>query len=102
MSWLSSPVQRPETKARARALQLLYAWDLSGRPSIEAVVARLATSHGAPPAGLPRGPDLAAEARARLPEFDTRVAAPAADPRPQRRGARRKNIPRPAPHPLAA
>jgi len=33
-------VQRPETRARARALQLLYAWELSGEPSIETVVAR--------------------------------------------------------------
>src|SRR3989449_11691839 len=47
-SWPSSPVQRPETKARARALQLLYAWDLSGRPSIETVVARMALAYGPP------------------------------------------------------
>jgi len=66
-------VQRPETKARARALQILYAWDLSGRPSIETVVGRLAAAYGHPPEGYDRGADLAAQAIAGLPEFDTRV-----------------------------
>jgi N utilization substance protein B len=35
-------VLRPETKARARALQVLYAWELQGRPPLEQVVAGLA------------------------------------------------------------
>ncbi|PYO77374.1 MAG: hypothetical protein DMD67_06645 [Gemmatimonadetes bacterium] len=78
-SWPSSPVQRPETKARARALQLLYAWDLSGRPSIETVVARLANAYGHAPTGYDRGADLAAQAIAGLPEFDRRVADAAED-----------------------
>jgi N utilization substance protein B len=34
-------VLRPETRARARALQLLYAWELQGRPDLRAVVDRL-------------------------------------------------------------
>ncbi len=29
---------RPETKARARALQLLYAWEVRGKPPIERVI----------------------------------------------------------------
>ncbi len=66
-------MQRPETKARARALQILYAWELSGRPSVEAVVARLARAYGGTPAGFDRGADLAAKAIAGLPEFDRRV-----------------------------
>src|SRR2546425_497226 len=73
-SWPSSRVQRPETKARARALQLLYAWELSGRPSIEKVAARLAQAYGGRPEGFDRGADLAARAIAGLPEFDRRVA----------------------------
>src|SRR5207247_10119283 len=73
-SWASSRVQRPETKARARALQLLYAWDLSGRPSIETVVTRVAAAYGRLPEGYDRGADLAAQAIAGLPEFDARVA----------------------------
>src|SRR3989441_4526264 len=91
-SWASSRVQRPETKARARALQLLYAWDLSGHPSIETVVARLATSFGRPPAGFDRGADLAAKALAGLPEFDTRVGAAAEHWRLERVGVVERNI----------
>ena len=30
-------VLRPETRARARALQLLYAWELQGRPNLRTV-----------------------------------------------------------------
>jgi len=30
-------VQRAETKIRARALQMLYAWELKGRPSMDVV-----------------------------------------------------------------
>src|SRR6266540_3006760 len=69
-------VQRPETKARARALQLLYAWELSGGPTIEAVVARVAGMYGraARVEGYDRGADLAAKAIAGLPEFDARIA----------------------------
>lgn len=67
-------MQRPETKARARALQILYAWEVSGRPSIETVVARLAASHGAVP-GYDRAADLAARAAAGAAEYDARVAA---------------------------
>jgi len=69
-------VQRPETKARARALQLLYAWELSGEPSIEAVVERVAACYGgARPEGYDRGADLAAKAIAGRPDFDQRIAA---------------------------
>lgn len=39
---------RIETRARARALQLLYAWDLQGRPPLPGVADRLL--------GLGRGP----------------------------------------------
>src|SRR6266851_814158 len=75
-SWASSRVQRPETKARARALQLLYAWDLSGRPS----------------EGYDRGADLAARAIAGLSEFDTRVADAAEHWRLERVGVIERNI----------
>jgi transcription antitermination protein NusB len=84
-------VQRPETKARARALQLLYAWDLSGRPSIETIVARLGTSTGRL-AGFDRGADLAARAVAGLPEYDARVAAATEHWRLERVGLVERNI----------
>jgi N utilization substance protein B len=85
-------VQRPETKARARALQLLYAWELSGAPTIEAVVARVAAMHGRAPRGYDRAADLAAKAVAGLPEFDTRIADAAEHWRLERVGVVERNI----------
>ena len=85
-------MQRPETKSRARALQLLYAWELSGRPSIEAVVARVAVIYGRAPRGYDRGADLAAKAVAGLPEFDRRIADAAEHWRLERVGVVERNI----------
>ena len=85
-------MQRPETKARARALQLLYAWELSDRPTIEAVVARVAVMYGLAPSGYDRGADLAAKAIAGLPEFDRRIADAAEHWRLERVGAVERNI----------
>ena len=85
-------MQRPETKARARALQLLYAWDLSGHPSIDTIVGRLATTYGHAPEGFDRGADLAAQAVAGLPEFDARVGAAAEHWRWDRVGVVERNI----------
>ena len=85
-------MQRPETKARARALQLLYAWELSGHPSIENVVMRLASICGRPPQGYDRGADLAARAIVGAPEFDRRVADAAEHWRLERVGVVERNI----------
>lgn len=85
-------MQRPETKARARALQLLYAWELSGAPTIESVVARVAVMYGRAPRGYDRGADLAARAVAGLPEFDRRIADAAEHWRLERVGAIERNI----------
>ncbi len=85
-------MQRPETKARARALQLLYAWELSGEPTIETVVARVARMYGGAPTGYDRGADLAAKAVAGRPEFDARVAAAAEHWRLERVGVIERNI----------
>jgi len=85
-------VQRPETKARARAVQLLYAWELSGEPSIEAVVARVAAIYGRAPQGYDRGADLAAKAVAGRPEFDRRIADAAEHWRLERVGVIERNI----------
>jgi len=75
-----------------RALQLLYAWDLSGRPSLETVVARVAGMYGATRAGYDRGADLAAQAIAGLPEFDRRVAEAAEHWRLERVGVVERNV----------
>lgn len=85
-------MQRPETKARARALQILYAWDMSGQPSFEGVVARLATSFGHEPEGYDRGADLAARAAAGVAEYDARVAHASEHWRMERVGGIEKNI----------
>ncbi|MGH7569756.1 MAG: transcription antitermination factor NusB [Gemmatimonadales bacterium] len=85
-------MQRPETKARARALQILYAWELSGEPSIETVVARLASVSGPRGGGFDRGADLAAKAVAGRPEFDRRVADAAEHWRLERVGVVERNI----------
>ena len=89
-------MQRPETKARARALQLLYAWELSGdpSPSIEAVVARLAAIYGGGggPHGYDRGAELAAKAVAGLPEIDRRIRDAAEHWRLERVGVVERNI----------
>jgi N utilization substance protein B len=85
-------VQRPETRARARALQLLYAWELSGEPSIEIVVARVAGMYGRAPRGYDRGADLAAQAAAGRPEFDRRVTDAAEHWRFERVGVVERNI----------
>ena len=85
-------MQRPETKARARALQLLYAWELSGEPSIEAVVARVAVFYGSQPEGYDRGADLAAKAIAGRPEFDRRIKEAAEHWRLERVGVVERNI----------
>jgi len=82
-------VQRPETRARARALQLLYAWELSGEPSIETVVAVM---YGRAPDAYDRGADLAAQAVAGQREFDRRVADAAEHWRFERVGVVERNI----------
>ncbi|HET7791594.1 MAG TPA: transcription antitermination factor NusB [Gemmatimonadales bacterium] len=85
-------MQRAETRARARALQLLYAWELSGEPSLETVVARVASIHGRLPEGFDRGADLAAKAIAGRPDFDRQLADAAHNWRLERLGAVERNI----------
>ncbi|HYX82403.1 MAG TPA: transcription antitermination factor NusB [Gemmatimonadales bacterium] len=85
-------MQRPETKARARALQLLYAWELAGGPMIDTIVARVAAIYGRAPRGYDRGADLAAKAIAGLPEFDRRIADAAEHWRLERVGVIERNI----------
>jgi N utilization substance protein B len=85
-------VERPETKARARALQLLYAWDLSGRPSIDQVVTRMARAYGKMPQGYDRGAELAARAAAGQAEYDARLGRISEHWRLERVGVIERNI----------
>jgi len=72
----------------------LYAWELSGAPTIEAVVARVAAIYGRAPRGqgYDRGADLAAKAVAGLPELDARIADAAEHWRLERVGVVERNI----------
>jgi N utilization substance protein B len=65
---------------------------MSGRPSIETVVARLAAGFGHAPAGFDRGADLAAKAMAGLADFDRRIADAAEHWRLERVGVVERNI----------
>lgn len=85
-------MERPETKARARALQLLYAWELSGLPTIDAVVTRLAHAQGGLPPGFDRGAELAALAVLGQQEYDERMSRAAEHWRLERVGVVEKNI----------
>ena len=69
---------RPETKARARALQILYAWELSGEPPVSAAASGLARLAGSAPVRLDQAEALAAGVVAEIGELD-RQAALAAD-----------------------
>jgi transcription antitermination protein NusB len=51
---------RPETKSRARALQILYAWEIQGSPPISRVATGLARLTGPEPRILDRAEALAA------------------------------------------
>jgi N utilization substance protein B len=85
-------VQRAETKARVRALQLLYAWDLSGRPPLRTVIARVAGMYGCAPAELERSAELATKGIAGLADFDELVAGAADHWRLERVGIIERNI----------
>ncbi|HXF96560.1 MAG TPA: transcription antitermination factor NusB [Gemmatimonadales bacterium] len=85
-------MQRPETKSRARALQILYAWEMSGQPDIRHVIARVAACYERPPAEYDRAAELAERAVAGRAEFDRRVAAAAEHWRLERTGVIERNI----------
>ena len=50
---------RPETRARARALQLLYAWETEGRPPLEELARRIGRLTRTAPDVLQRAESLA-------------------------------------------
>ena len=75
-----------------RALQVLYAWDLSGRPPLKTVVTRVAGMYGAAAPDHDRGVELAAEVIAGLPDIDRRVAEAAEHWRLERVGTVERNI----------
>jgi transcription antitermination protein NusB len=87
-------VLRPETRARARALQLLYAWDLQSRPPLDEVAAAL-VGVGVGTGSGPRwqaGLELARRVVAEVDRLDEAIAAAAEHWRLERLGAVERNI----------
>jgi N utilization substance protein B len=66
---------RTETKSRARALQMLYAWELQGRPSIPTVASGLARLTGPEPRILDRAEALAAGVAGEVENLDAQAAS---------------------------
>jgi transcription antitermination protein NusB len=65
---------RLETKSRARALQILYAWELQGAPPISRVATGLARLTGPEPRVLDRAESLAMAIIAEVDDLDAEVA----------------------------
>jgi N utilization substance protein B len=69
---------RSESRARARALQLLYAWETDGRPALEALLPGIVRLTNADPALRDRVKDLAGGVIAQWEALD-RAYAPSAE-----------------------
>ena len=65
---------RIETKSRARALQLLYAWELQGAPPIPGVATGLARLTGPEPRILDRAEQLARDVITDVGQLDAEAA----------------------------
>ena len=65
---------RPETKSRARALQLLYAWELQGGPAIPVIASGLSRLTGPEPRILDRAEKLATDVVAEVGALDAEAA----------------------------
>lgn len=82
---------RRETKVRARALQLLYAWELRNRPGVESVIDRLRTGAGQFPEGGAAA-SLAQRVAGRADDLDEEIGAAAEKWRVSRMGVVERNI----------
>jgi N utilization substance protein B len=83
-------VLRPETRARARALQLLYAWEAQDRPPLAEVVRELAG--GKDRRRWQSGAALAERVTAEVGRLDAEIAQSAEHWRLERIGAVERNI----------
>jgi N utilization substance protein B len=83
---------RVETKSRARALQILYAWELQGRPSIPRVASGLARLTGPEPRILDRAEALAAGVAGEVENLDAQVASASENWRMNRIAVVERNI----------
>jgi N utilization substance protein B len=83
---------RTETKSRARALQILYAWELQGGPPVPAVATGLARLTGPEPRILDRAEALASEVVAEVESLDAEAAQAAENWRLSRMAVVERNI----------
>jgi transcription antitermination protein NusB len=65
---------RPETKSRARALQLLYAWELQSGPGVSVIAQGLSRLTGPEPRVLDRAEELATDVVAAMGSLDAEAA----------------------------
>jgi N utilization substance protein B len=84
-------VLRAETKTRARALQMLYAWELKGRPAMDAVAAALPPDQLRAKQRL-RAEQLAVAIAGQIEGLDRDIADAAQNWRLERIGAVERNI----------
>lgn len=83
---------RPETKGRARALQILYAWELQGRPPVRMAATGIARLTGPEPLTLDRAEALAGAVCDDADAIDRLIQAAAENWRIARLGLIEKNI----------
>jgi transcription antitermination protein NusB len=83
---------RVETKSRARALQILYAWELTGGRAVPLVVSGVARLTGPEPRILDRAEELAAGVVAELPALDAELSHAAENWRMSRIATVERNI----------
>jgi N utilization substance protein B len=91
---------RAETKSRARALQLLYAWELQGAPPMAVVATGLARLTGPEPQILDRAEVLATDVAAEVGSLDAEAGRAAENWRMSRIAVVERNILRLAIHEL--
>ena len=83
---------RPETKSRARALQILYAWELQGAPPISGVATGLARLTGPEPHILDRAEALATCVASEVELLDAHAARASENWRMDRMAVVERNI----------
>ena len=83
---------RVETKSRARALQILYAWEITGGRPVTLVVSGVARLTGPEPRILDRAEELATEVVAELAELDAELTHAAENWRMSRIATVERNI----------
>ena len=91
---------KPETKARARALQMLYAWEITGHLPIHETATRIARLTGPEPLVFDRAEALAVGVTADIEGLDRETEAAADNWRLSRIGTVERNILRLATHEL--